>query len=175
MKEKEIAQIIKALDQIGAAVRSIKTVLVQSGQDRSLSQEQSATKAEISSSQSTRAGLSEEKLLPSVDAHSANAGESEKDTSSSPIDGFLDVLDLSGDIKKVQLALMRLGKGTVAEVAQAVSLDVDEVRIYLKTLMRDSAIVAHSSKDSETVYRTVLRKKGKKPSKGASSLLDKLV
>ena len=157
MKEKEIRKIIKALDQISLGVNTIKAAL-----KCSLNDEGDAVR---------NAGLVDDSASfgNKVDISENIAGSAQS------ADGFLDVLDLSGDIKKVQLALIRMGKGTAADVAKVVSLEVDEVKIYLKTLMRDSAILAISSKDSETVYRTVLKKKGKKASKGAASLLDKLL
>ena len=163
MKEKEIREIIKALEQISLGVNTIKTTL-----KRSLKNEDDVVNTFFSAKK--------KELADDPTSFGSKIDLSENITGASQSsDGFLDVLDLSGDIKQVQLALMRMGKGTASDVAKVVSLDVDEVRIYLKTLMRDSAILALASKDSETVYRTVLKKKGKKPSKGAASLLDKLL
>lgn len=176
MKEKEIREIVRALEQISLGVDTIKTVL-----KRSLNNEADVVNTFFSAdkfSEKKSPSVNKESSLLNSESSSSDSAASSPNTSgglSSSSDGFLDVLDLSGDIKKVQLALMRMGKGTANDVAKIVSLDVDEVRIYLKTLMRDSAILALSSGDSETVYRTVLKKKGKKPSKGAASLLDKLL
>lgn len=189
MKEKEIREIIRALEQISLGVDTIKTVLKRSlktenhllnTEDHSLNSENSSLISEsvvntfLSTdkfSENKSSSINEESPLSKTEVQASSTfGISSKNA-----DGFLDVLDLSGDIKKVQLALMRMGKGTALDVAKVVSLDVDEVRIYLKTLMRDSSVLALSSGDSETVFRTVLKKKGHEPSKGAASLLDKLL
>jgi len=201
MKEKDIKEIIKALDNIGRAVNVIKTTLSRTLEDSSplvslqlnIDDEKSEKSFNEASPNIESISSSNNESKPNVVIDSVvtdsvvTKNESGKLTSKvqdslnskgkkqgeKPVDGFLNVLDLSGDIKKVQLALMRLGKATAADVAKSVSLDTDEVRIYLKTLMRDSAIVAMASKDSETIYRTVLKKKGKV--KKAGSLLDKLL
>lgn len=105
-------------------------------------------------------------LSPSPDGSDGDSGERKGNAG-----GVAAILDLSGDLKTVQLALLRKGQATMAELASSTGLDADEIRIYLKTLERQGTITRVAGTSAEPSYRAVL-KKGHKA--GSSSFLDKL-
>jgi len=86
--------------------------------------------------------------------------------------GFMDVFNLAGDIKRVSLAVMRLGTASAEAVAKESGLSVDEARVYLTTLARDGSITrVKQAGGTASLWRAVLKRKVKR---GTSSLLDKL-
>lgn len=97
---------------------------------------------------------------------STNAKEDDQRVSSS-IQGTsaVDILDLSADLKVVQLTVLKLGASTLEELAKETDLPKEELRIYLKTLVRQGLLNI-----SEGKYKAVMRKRGAK----SFTLLDKL-
>ena len=101
------------------------------------------------------------------DEGSSNIGESStnRDEKSSQGTSVADILDLSGELKKVQLTVLKLGTASLAELAGAFGLPEEELLIYLKTLVRQGLLEVTEGK-----YRAILRKRGAK----SFTLFDKL-
>jgi len=157
MKRRDLQALLNEFTAIGKGIDRIRAILA-AALDEAPAESSAAVLPFPASGRPTRQGAAS----PAVeDSGGSGSGG-----------GLLDVLDLSGDIKRIHLALMRLGKGTVGQIHQATGLPADEIRIYVKTLERDGSVVRVQDGGAEAVFRPVMHKK--RAGNVSTSLLDKL-
>ena len=111
-------------------------------------------------------------LAPGNGLHETSGGPGAAGDRQGPTGGLLGILDLSADIKKVHLALLRLGKASIEQLQSETGMERDELRTYLRTLEREGSVTRDSGKNAGgSTYRAVMRRSRRK---GVSNLLDKL-